>query len=118
MAAGEIALDSKLRAAFEAPEPDEPGLRALLDEAESIGFEPEASGKGPLVEIDTVERYGDRGDAWLKLLDGGDQERLVHRGSAVDLPAEGLRVRLGVLEEGLHVFEPGSNGRRLGPDMD
>ncbi|MBC02594.1 MAG: glycerol-3-phosphate ABC transporter ATP-binding protein [Phycisphaerae bacterium] len=83
---------------------------------ESIGFEPEATGRGPLVEIDAVERYGDRGDAWLRLVDGGGQERLVHRGSAVDLPAEGLRVRLGALEEGIHVFESGSNGRRLGPE--
>ena len=83
---------------------------------ESIGFEPEATGKGPLVEIDAVERYGDRGDAWLRLVDGGEQERLVHRGSAVDLPAEGLRVRLGAFEDGIHVFEPGISGRRLGPE--
>ena len=93
------------------------GAAVLGVRPESIGFEPEATGKGPLVEIDAVERYGDRGDAWLRLVEGGDQERLVHRGAAVDLPAEGFRVRFGVLEEGIHVFEPGSNGRRLGPDI-
>lgn len=93
-----------------------PGVLGIRPE--SIGFEPESTGRGPLAEIEAVERYGDRGDAWLRITDREDPPTVVHRGSAMDLPPEGLRVRITAMEEGLHVFEPGGNGRCLGPHLD
>ena len=84
---------------------------------ESIRFESPASGRGPLVEVDAVERYGDRGDAWLRPTEGGPASRLVHRGSAMALPDEQSSLRIAADRDGLHVFEPGEVGRRLGPDL-
>ena len=118
VAEGERGPVFKLQVGGEIPLPpiEHRGPAVLGVRPESIGFEPESTGRGPLAEIDAVERYGDRGDAWLRIVDRPDAPAVVHRGSAMDLPPEGLRVRIAALEEGLHVFEPGSNGRRLGPD--
>ncbi len=78
---------------------------------EAIGIEPVQTGRGPEVVIEAVERYGDRGDAVLSVVDA--DLRIVHRGAAMDLPSEGLRVRLATLEDGVHLFEAGGDGRRL-----
>ena len=78
---------------------------------ESVGFAPVSSGHGPEVEVEAVERYGDRGDVLLKVV--GGEQRLVHRGAAMDLPSEGLKVRLGTAEEGVHLFEAAGAGARI-----
>jgi hypothetical protein len=87
------------------------GAAVLGIRPESVGFTPMGSGHGPEIEVEAVERYGDRGDVLLKLV--GGEHRLVHRGAAMDLPSEGLRVRLGTTEEGVHLFEPGPDGTRV-----
>ncbi len=97
---------------LDCPRTSHRGPAVLGMRPEAIGFVPLSSGDGPEVEIEAVERYGDRGDAWLRL--GNGERRLVHRGAASDLPAEGLRVRLAILDEGVHLFEAGGLGRRLG----
>ncbi len=86
------------------------GAAVLGIRPEAVGLAAMAHGTGPECEIEAVERYGDRGDAVLRLA-GGDH-RVVHRGAATDLPGEGLQVRLATLEEGVHVFDA-DDGRRL-----
>jgi ABC-type sugar transport system ATPase subunit len=84
------------------------GTAVLGIRPESVGFAPMSSGHGPEIEVEAVERYGDRGDVLLKVV--GSEQRLVHRGAAMDLPSEGLRVRIGTAEEGVHLFESGGDG--------
>ncbi|MEE2972320.1 MAG: ATP-binding cassette domain-containing protein [Planctomycetota bacterium] len=102
---------------FELPGLTHRGEAVLGVRPEAIRFESPSSGRGPRVRVDAVERYGDRGDAWLRPAEGGPDVRLVHRGSAMDLPDEESLLRIAADPEGLHVFEPGEEGRRLGPDL-
>lgn len=87
------------------------GAAVLGLRPESIGFMPALAGRGPELEVEAVERYGDRGDALLRVVD--TETRLVHRGAAGDLPGEGLKVRLATSGEGVHLFEPDRDGRRI-----
>ena len=86
------------------------GAAVLGIRPEAVGLAAMSHGTGPECEIEAVERYGDRGDAVLRLA-GGDH-RVVHRGAATDLPGEGLKVRLATLDEGVHLFAA-DDGRRL-----
>lgn len=92
------------------PNTDHRGAAVLGIRPEAVGLAPVSSGSGPEIEIEAVERYGDRGDAVLRVV--GCETRLVHRGAASDLPGEGLRVRLATLDDGVHLFAV-DDGRRL-----
>ena len=81
---------------------------------ESVGLMGEWDvGEGPEGEIESVERYGDRGDAFVRLVETTD--RVVVRMAAGDLPPEGSRVRIRLEDggEGVHIFANDGRGERL-----
>ena len=98
---------------IEIPATPHRGRAVLGVRPESTVIESIDSGRGLDVEVGAVERYGDRGDAWLSLAAGGRNLRLVHRGAAMELPEEGTRVRIRPATEGVHLFEAGGSGARL-----
>ena len=62
-------------------------------------------------EVVTVERYGDRGDAIVEVKGG---QRIVHRGPALEMPDEGIKIGLEPIPGGVHFFDARSGDRLEG----
>ena len=96
------------------PLTDHRGEAVLGVRPESLRFKSaEENSSGPVGMVEAVERYGDRGDAIIRI--EGVKSSLVHRGAAGDMPTEDQKIELALVSggEGVHLFRSDPAGARI-----